>query len=111
MERLIEYCLSKPGASKEYPFGPDPLVMKAGGKMFAVFGDDSISLKCEPMLAADLRDRHEAVVPGYHMNKKHWNTVYWNRDLDDEDLQGMIDHSYELVVAGLSKAARMKLSE
>ena len=74
-----EYCLSKPGASEETPFGPDVLVFKVGGKMFALAALDEVpprvNLKCDPDLALDLRDRYEQVTPGYHMNKKHWNTV------------------------------------
>ncbi|MDQ0061553.1 MmcQ/YjbR family DNA-binding protein [Paenibacillus harenae] len=109
MEQVIAYCERKPGATGEYPFGPESLVMKVGGKMFALFGDDSISLKCDPIIAQNLREQHEAVKPGYHLNKKHWNTVSLGSSLSEEELHAMIDHSYELVVAGLTKAMRAQL--
>ncbi|MNI20061.1 hypothetical protein D3C73_735190 [compost metagenome] len=110
--KLIAYCLSQKGAVQEYPFGPDPLVMKVGGKMFAlisVSGDQAavrISLKCDPVIAANLREQHECVQPGYHMNKKHWNTVIADGRLPMNDLKAMIDHSYNLVLGNLTKAAR-----
>jgi predicted DNA-binding protein (MmcQ/YjbR family) len=104
-----EYCLSKPGASEESPFGPDVLVFKIGGKMFALAALDEVpptaNLKCDPDLALDLRDRYEQVSPGYHMNKKHWNTVEIASGIPEIELRKMIDHSYELVVKSLPKAA------
>lgn len=111
-KQLREYCLSKKGAVEEYPFGPDPAVMKVGGKMFALLpvpGDSStvsISLKCDPVIAENLREQHACITAGYHLNKKHWNTVIVNGSLPLDDLRAMIDHSYELVLKGLSKAAR-----
>ena len=104
-----EYCMTKPGASEETPFGPDVLVFKVGGKMFALAALDevppTVNLKCDPDLALDLRDRYEQVRPGYHMNKKHWNTVEIARNIPDIELREMIDHSYELVVKPLPKKA------
>lgn len=111
-DQLTAYCLSKKGAVQDYPFGPDPLVMKVGGKMFALLsevGDDKevhISLKCDPVIAANLREQHECVLPGYHLNKKHWNTVIVDGRLPMGDLETMIDHSYDLVLGTLTKAAR-----
>src|SRR5256884_9905121 len=105
-----EYCLTKPGASEETPFGPDVLVFKVGGKMFALAALEevptTVNLKCDPDLALDLRDRYEQVRPGYHMNKKHWNTIDIEAGIPDSEVRKMIDHSYELVVKSLPKAAR-----
>lgn len=111
MEDLVAYCESKKGAFKDYPFGPEPLVMKAGGKMFALINDQSISLKCDPRIAENLREQHSAIVPGYHLNKKHWNTIYRDGSLPAEELHSMIDHSYDLILASLTKAARQQLLE
>jgi len=103
-----EYCLRKSDASEETPFGPDVLVFKVGGKIFALAALDEVpprvNLKCDPDLALDLRDRYEQVRPGYHMNKKHWNTVEIASGIHDIELQKMIDHSYDLVVKPLLKA-------
>jgi len=111
-EWLTDYCLSKKGASPDYPFGPEPLVCKVGGKMFALISVDGkndqvyISLKCDPVIAVNLREQHASVQPGYHLNKKHWNTVVVDGSLSSEDLRQMIDHSYDLVFRSLTKAAR-----
>src|SRR5207253_7814445 len=95
-----EYCLSKPGAVEETPFGEDVLVFKVGGKIFALAALDEVpprvNLKCEPERALDLRDRYEEVRPGYHMNKKHWNTVELSGGVPENELRKMIDHSYDL---------------
>ena len=108
-----EYCLTKPGSSEETPFGPDVVVFKVGGKIFALAALDelptTVNLKCDPDLALDLRDRYEEVRPGYHMNKKHWNTVELEAGIPDVELRKMIDHSYELVIKGLPKA-KVKLA-
>ena len=105
-----EYCLSKPEATEDTPFGPDVLVFKIRGKMFALAALDEVpvrvNLKCEPDLALELRDRYEQVTPGYHMNKKHWNTVEIGTGIPEVELRSMIDHSYQLVVKGLPKASR-----
>jgi len=105
-----EYCLTKPGAREGTPFGPDVLVFKVGGKMFALAALDevpaTVNLKCDPDLALDLRDRYEQVRPGYHMNKKHWNTIEIEGGIPAVELRRMIDHSYALVVKGLPKRAR-----
>jgi predicted DNA-binding protein (MmcQ/YjbR family) len=100
IETLREYCISKKGVTESFPFGVDTLVFKAGGKIFALVnldGDLSINLKCDPLLAIDLRERYSSVTPGYHMNKKHWNTVLLNGSVHDKEILSWIDHSYELV--------------
>ncbi len=108
LARFREYCLSKPRASEGTPFGPDVLVFKVGGKMFALAALDemptTVNLKCDPDWALDLRDRCEQVRPGYHMNKKHWNTVEIDGSIPDAELRKMIDHSYDLVVETLPKS-------
>ena len=107
LAQFREYCLSKPRATEGTPFGSDVLVFKVGGKMFALAALDevptTVNLKCEPDLALDLRDRYEEVRPGYHMNKKHWNTVEIDTGIPDAELRKMIDHSYELVAKSLRK--------
>ncbi|MDQ6861286.1 MAG: MmcQ/YjbR family DNA-binding protein [Verrucomicrobiota bacterium] len=108
-----EYCLTRAGVTEETPFGPDNLVFKVAGKMFALLGLDEIparvNLKCDPDRALELRDRYEDVIPGYHMNKKHWNTVVIARAIPDGEIRKMIDHSYELVVSSLPKKTREQL--
>jgi predicted DNA-binding protein (MmcQ/YjbR family) len=108
LESFREYCLSKPEATEDMPFGEDVLVFRVGGKMFALAALDEIpataNLKCDPDLALELRDRYEQVQPGYHMNKKHWNTVEIGGGIPDVELRRMIDHSYELVVKRLPRA-------
>ena len=108
LARFREYCLSKPRATEGTPFGPDVLVFKVGGKMFALAALDevptTVNLKCDPDLALDLRDRYEQVTPGYHMNKKHWNTVEIETGIPDAELRKMIDHSYDLVANSLPKS-------
>src|SRR2546428_5539270 len=103
-----EYCLTKPGATEGTPFGETVLVFKVGGKMFALVSLDQVparmNLKCDPDLALELRDRYEQVRPGYHMNKKHWNTVDIEGGIPDAELRKMIDHSYDLVVNTLPKS-------
>ncbi|PQP81333.1 MmcQ-like protein [Paenibacillus sp. PCH8] len=112
---MIEYGLSKKGATKDYPFGPDPVVLKVEGKMFALIFEDKqenclLNLKCDPIVAENLREQHEAVRPGYHMNKKHWNTVTLDGSLSEEDVLVMMDHSYDMVVKTLPKRIRESLS-
>lgn len=112
IEDIREYCLVKPGVTEELPFGPDTLVFKVGGKVFLLVGLAQIeslcfNVKCDPDTAVELRLRYpETVIPGYHMNKKHWNTVYCDRQLPDECLQKLIDDSYMLVYNALTKAVK-----
>ncbi|MDX7899160.1 MmcQ/YjbR family DNA-binding protein [Aeromonas media] len=107
---LREFLLSQPGATEDTPFGPEILVYRIAGKMFALVDWQAepltINLKCEPELALLLREIHPEVKPGWHMNKQHWNTVTLSEDLDAELWQGWIEHSYQRVVAGLPKAKR-----
>ena len=109
-----EYCLRKRGATEGTPFGETVLVFKVAGKIFALAALDEIpatvNLKCDPDLALELRDRYEQVRPGYHMNKKHWNTVEPGGEIPDSDLRKMVDHSYELVVKSLPKNHALKIS-
>ncbi len=98
---LREYCISKKGSTETFPFGDDTLVFKAKDKIFALVnldGDLSINLKCDPALAIELRERYSSVTPGYHMNKKHWNTVMLNGSVPDKEVFAWIDHSYDLIV-------------
>lgn len=102
------------GVTSGYPFGPGALVFKAGGKMFALVADDTeplrISLKCDPDLALELRAQYpEYVSPGYHLSKRHWNTIEIDESIPASELGEWIDHSYELVVAGLPRREREKL--
>ena len=114
VERFREYCLAKSGVTEDSPFGPEHIVFKVGGKMFALLAFEEVpptaNLKCNPDLALELRDRYEQVRPGYHMNKKHWNTVEIDLGIPEAELCKMIDHSYELVVQGLPKAQREGIS-
>jgi predicted DNA-binding protein (MmcQ/YjbR family) len=114
--KIMEYCLKKKGATKDYPFGSDPIVIKVAGKMFALIFEDKgqssyINLKCDPLIADNLREQHDYVSPGYHMNKKHWNTITIGSTLLESDVFAMIDHSYDLVVQKLPKRLRESLSE
>ncbi|HEY2569058.1 MAG TPA: MmcQ/YjbR family DNA-binding protein [Candidatus Udaeobacter sp.] len=108
LTQFREYCLSKPSATEGTPFGPDVLVFKVSDKMFALAALDEVptiaNLKCDPDLALDLRDRYEQVTPGYHMNKKHWNSVEIESGIPDAELRKMIDHSYDLVAKILVKS-------
>jgi len=114
IEELRDHCLAKPGATEGFPFGEDTLVFKVGGKMFLLTGleaGNSFNVKCDPELAIELRERHPEVQPGYHMNKKMWNTVYMDGTLTFKQLTEMIDHSYKLVFEGLPKKAQAEINE
>jgi predicted DNA-binding protein (MmcQ/YjbR family) len=101
IETLREYCLGKPGVEETLPFGPNTLVFKVKGKMFLLVGLDSeilsFNVKCDPSLAVELREQYDCVKPGYHMNKKHWNTVIVDGSVPSKTLKQWIDHSFELV--------------
>ncbi len=98
---LEKYLLSMPGAKLDYPFGEGVAVYKSGDKMFALVKEGSkpihLSLKCDPLLAATLREKYESVMPGYHLNKKHWNTLLLTGQLGWDEVQDLIRHSYILV--------------
>jgi predicted DNA-binding protein (MmcQ/YjbR family) len=103
IESLRDYCLAKNDVTESFPFGDDTLVFKHHGKIFALAnleGDLSINLKCDPVTAIDLRERYLSVTPGYHMNKKHWNTVIIDGTIPDREIFSWIDHSYNLVGVG-----------
>jgi len=106
IESLRDYCLSKPGTEEALPFGPDNLVYKVNGKIFLITGLDkeqlSFNVKCDPELAIELREKYACVMPGYHMNKKHWNTIAVDGSVSVKQLKEWINHSYELV-AGKKK--------
>lgn len=110
---LREHCRSKHGAEETFPFGEAVLVFKVMAKMFALTNLErlplSVSLKCDPDRAAQLRERHPAVQPGYHLNKKHWNTVEIDGSIPDFEIRAWIDESYALVVRGLKRADREAL--
>jgi predicted DNA-binding protein (MmcQ/YjbR family) len=113
LEDIRTYCLSKKGASGEYPFGPEYLVFKVMKKVFAIVAIDthplSMNLKCDPDDALAFRDIYPAIRPGYHMNKKHWNTIVFDGTIPDDFVYEMIDDSYDLVVKKLSVSARDKI--
>jgi predicted DNA-binding protein (MmcQ/YjbR family) len=113
IEEYCDYCLAKPGVTESFPFDENTLVFKVMGKMFAladVEGFNSINLKCDPEKAILLREQFDAVQPGYHMSKTHWNTVLVNADAPDKKIYEWIDHSYELVVKSLTKKLQAELS-
>ncbi len=102
VESIRDYCIIKKDVTESFPFGDDTLVFKTGGKIFALVnleGDLSINLKCEPSLALELRERYPAVNEGYHMNKKHWNTIHLDGSVPDSEIFSWIDHSYERVAS------------
>ena len=112
---LIAYCLSKPGAYEDYPFGPDTLVLKVKNKMFALLSTDpdttTVNLKCDPDHAMILRNVYpDDIAPGYHMNKKHWNTVNFSGGVPVDELKELVDESYDLVFQKLSKKDRVSLT-
>jgi predicted DNA-binding protein (MmcQ/YjbR family) len=112
IESFRLYCIAKKGVTEEFPFDNSALCFKVMGKMFAltdVDEFDGINLKGDPEENVQLREKYEAVQPGYHMNKKHWNTVLTDGSLDDKLILQMIDKSYELVVSGLTKKEKEKL--
>lgn len=112
MEALRELLLSFPAVTEEQPFGPEVVVYKVTGKMFALVDYDSVpqtmNLKCDPERALDLRDAHESILPGYHMNKRHWNTLILDESLRGPLIADLVRHSYGLVVAGLPARTRPK---
>lgn len=112
-QELRDHCLSFAGSEETFPFGSETSVFKVGGRMFALsqLAADSlrVSVKCEPALAAALRAAHAAVLPGYHLNKRHWNTVVIDGSLSDDAVRDMVEDSYDLVVSRLPRARRLAL--
>lgn len=112
IEHFRSYCLAKKAVTEEFPFDQNTLVFKVAGKMFALTDVDnfeSINLKCDPELAIELREKYDSVTPGYHMNKKHWNTVLINGTISDKMVEQWIDHSYNLVFEALPKKLKIEL--
>jgi predicted DNA-binding protein (MmcQ/YjbR family) len=114
LEEVAEFASALAGVVEEQPFGPDVDVLKVGGKIFAILSPESspeaISLKCDPELAIALRLQYAAVIPGYHLNKRLWNTVHLDGTVPGDEILQMVTHSYEQVVAGLSKSLRQGLT-
>jgi predicted DNA-binding protein (MmcQ/YjbR family) len=116
IQQLYEFCLSKKGVTEHFPFDKDTLVFKVGGKMFALtslrdweYGNPTINLKCNPELAIELRAKFDDILPGFHMSKKHWNTISINNNLPDKKILHFINHSYELVFSKLPKKVKLEL--
>jgi predicted DNA-binding protein (MmcQ/YjbR family) len=113
VEEVRQVCIAKKGVTESFPFDETTLVLKVGGKMFALLNldkDPSVNLKCDPERAIDLREHYEAILPGYHMNKQHWNTVMLEGNLSDNLLEDLIGHSYELVLNSLPRKAKEELN-
>lgn len=118
LETYYEYCLSKKGVTEHFPFDEDTLVFKVGGKMFALSsllrwekGAPSVNLKCDPERAQELRAEYDAIQPGFHMSKVHWNTIAVNQDVPNALLKELIDHSYDLVFKSLTKKIQTEIIE
>lgn len=114
LTELRDYCLGKPGAVADFPFDQETLVFKIGGKMFALTNINredppQVNLKCDPGLAEDLRQQFPGILPGYHMNKRHWNTLILDGTIPKEKVLWLIDHSFDLVFQGLPAAVRNDL--
>ncbi len=113
IEQFREYCINKKGVTEGFPFNKTTLVFKVMNKMFTLASIEnftSCNLKCNPETALELREKHESVKPGFHMSKKHWNTVNVNQDMDTLELCKWIDNSYNLVVSGLTKKLKEELN-
>ena len=118
IQQFYEFCLSKKGVTEHFPFDEETLVFKVGGKMFCLTslkewekGTPSLNLKCNPERAEELRAEYEAIIPGWHMSKIHWNTVAFNSDVSDKMMCELINHSYELVFNSLTKKIQAEINE
>jgi predicted DNA-binding protein (MmcQ/YjbR family) len=113
IEALRVYCITKPHVSEELPFDDVTLVFKVMGKIFAIIPTDeidlSISLKCDPERAIELREKYTSIIPGFHLSKKHWNTIKVDGSLSDKFIEELIDHSYDLIVKSLPKKIRTSM--
>jgi predicted DNA-binding protein (MmcQ/YjbR family) len=111
--QLRSWCLERPGAIEDFPFGPEHSVFKVAGKIFALSALErtplAVSVKCEPELAIGLRNSYPAIRPGYHLNKRHWNTITLDGSLADQLVRDLIEDSYDLVVSALPKRVREQL--
>jgi predicted DNA-binding protein (MmcQ/YjbR family) len=114
IENLVEYCMAKKGVEETFPFDEVTLVLKVMGKIFAIVPTDneklSLALKCDPEYAIELRERYEEITPAWHMSKKHWNGVNCEGTLRDAFIYELVDHSYDMVVKGLTKKDQLLLS-
>ena len=118
IQQFYEFCLAKKGATEHFPFDKDTLVFKVGAKVFALSslkqwenGNPSVNLKCDPERALELRAEYEAVEPGYHMSKVHWNTVSINGDVSDKMICELITDSYNLILKSLTKKIQLEITE
>ena len=118
IQQFYEFCLSKKGVTEHFPFDEETLVFKVGGKMFCLTslkewekGTPSLNLKCNPERAEELRAEYEAIIPGWHMSKIHWNTVAFNSDVSDKMMRELINHSYELGFNSLTKKIQAEINE
>jgi predicted DNA-binding protein (MmcQ/YjbR family) len=115
VEDIREYCIRKKGVTEDFPFDKETLVFKVMGKMFLLMNiraaETSVNMKCDPELAVQWREQYESVQPGYHMNKKYWNTVWCAEEFSDRTFYDMIDHSYEEVIKGMTKKLRNELEQ
>ncbi|MFZ4105651.1 MmcQ/YjbR family DNA-binding protein [Flavobacterium sp.] len=118
IQQFYEFCLSKKGVTEHFPFDEETLVFKVGGKMFCLTslnqwekGTPTLNLKCDPEQAEELRAEYEAIIPGWHMSKIHWNTVAFNGDVSDKMMRELINHSYELVFKSLTKKIQKEIIE
>lgn len=123
LDSFLDYCMAKPGVTQEYPFNGDCAWLKVAGKMFALvnvsemkMGIEEVpsfyfaNLKCDPEKAIELREEFEAIEPGWHMSKKHWNTIYFDRGIKDSMIRELIDHAYELVYNKLPEKVKKELA-
>lgn len=113
LDEYRSYCLSKPGTSEGFPFGEDTLVFKVIGKIFAITDVNTfefVNLKCDPDRAIQLREEYDEIQPGYHMNKKNWNSVY-TETLGDQMIKELTEHSYDLIVSSLKKKEQQELKD
>jgi predicted DNA-binding protein (MmcQ/YjbR family) len=115
LDAFRSYCLNKKGVTESFPFDDETLVLKVGSKMFALTNINKlileVNLKCEPLMSEDLRRDFQAITPGYHMNKKHWNTIILDGSITDEKIFFLVDLSYELVYTKLKKSEKEELQE
>ena len=116
IQQFYDFCLSKKGVTEHFPFDEETLVFKVGGKMFCLTslkewekGTPSLNLKCNPERAEELRAEYEAIIPGWHMSKTHWNTIQINREVPDSLIKELIDHSYDLVFKSLTKKVQLEV--
>ena len=112
LEYYREYCLAMPGVTEDTPFGEDTLVFRVGGKIFSLTSMEmfqSVNLKCDPERAVELREEYSGIVPGFHMNKKHWNTVSTGGSVPDRLILELADHSYALIFVSLSKKLQAEI--